>query len=83
MYVIHDIVYNIVNVYTSGYETMSVSTSPGTQSNSEGPSAVSSKTPPPPSRVSLPPLPPLGEHIDPVALIDARIKVQEQLQYCV
>ena len=53
----------------SGYETMSVTTSPGT---SEGPTRVSPKPSPSPP---LPPLPPLGESVDPVALIDARIKV--------
>ena len=55
---------------------MSVTASPGTRGSSEGPNAVSPMTSPS-SQVTLclPQLPPLGEHADPVALIDARIKV--------
>ena len=60
----------------SGYDTMSVTTSPGTRGSSEGPNAVSpTLSPPPQVTLHVPPLPPLGEHTDPVALIDARIKV--------
>ena len=64
---------------TIGYETMSASTSPGGSSTS-GASHSSSLSPqttfaPVSLPSSLPALPPLGPNVDPVALIDARIKV--------
>ena len=56
---------------------MSAATSPGSSSGT-GPTGHPPKASPPPTTfpsVPLPPLPPLGSNVDPVALIDARIKV--------
>ena len=62
-------------LYCTGYDTMSATTSPGTRSSSEDPKVLSLKKSPPPPQITLSPLIPVEEHIDPVALIDARIKV--------
>ena len=59
----------------AGYDTMSITTSPGTQSSNEIPRGFSRKESPSPPQIALHPLSSVEEHIDPVALIDARIKV--------